>query len=164
MHMSIRFQIGYRILPKVMSKPTSALPSDVRRWLCPAVEATVTSGLRPSCGPWPRALERKARTNGTARFHLADVGGAEPPPPIGRQSRVSETLLKRSHRSNSHVHIRGIIVKLVLGLISLLLISIPAFAQQKKSSCIECHLKLEDPRLSAPAKLFDNDIHRTRGL
>lgn len=35
---------------------------------------------------------------------------------------------------------------------------------QKKSSCIECHAKLEDPRLSAPAKLFDNDIHHARGL
>ena len=37
-------------------------------------------------------------------------------------------------------------------------------AAQKKSSCIECHAKLDDPRLSAPAKLFDNDIHRARGL
>ncbi len=37
-------------------------------------------------------------------------------------------------------------------------------AAQKKSSCIECHAKLDDPRLSAPAKLFDDDIHRTRGL
>jgi len=35
---------------------------------------------------------------------------------------------------------------------------------QKKSSCIECHIKLDDPRLSAPAKQFDNDIHRARGL
>ena len=35
---------------------------------------------------------------------------------------------------------------------------------QKKSSCIECHIKLEDPRLSAPAKAFDNDIHKSRGL
>ncbi|HKP47793.1 MAG TPA: cytochrome c3 family protein [Pyrinomonadaceae bacterium] len=35
---------------------------------------------------------------------------------------------------------------------------------QRKSSCIECHIKLEDPRLSAPAKLFDNDIHKSRGL
>lgn len=35
---------------------------------------------------------------------------------------------------------------------------------QKKSSCIECHIKLEDPRLSAPAKLFDKDIHKSRGL
>jgi len=35
---------------------------------------------------------------------------------------------------------------------------------QKKSSCIECHVKLSDPRLSNPAKLFDNDIHRGRGL
>src|SRR6266480_889395 len=35
---------------------------------------------------------------------------------------------------------------------------------QKKSSCIECHIKLDDPRLSAPAKLFDNDIHQSPGL
>lgn len=35
---------------------------------------------------------------------------------------------------------------------------------QKKSSCIECHSKLEDGRLSAPAKFFDNDIHHARGL
>ncbi|MGZ8844068.1 MAG: cytochrome c3 family protein [Pyrinomonadaceae bacterium] len=35
---------------------------------------------------------------------------------------------------------------------------------QKKSSCIECHIKLEDTRLSAPAKLFNNDIHKSRGL
>src|SRR5216117_3819495 len=37
-------------------------------------------------------------------------------------------------------------------------------AAQKKSSCIECHIKLDDPRLSAPAKLFENDIHKSRGL
>jgi predicted CXXCH cytochrome family protein len=42
-----------------------------------------------------------------------------------------------------------------------LFISAPA---QKKSSCIDCHVKLTDPRLSNPAKLFDNDIHRSRGL
>ena len=35
---------------------------------------------------------------------------------------------------------------------------------QKKSSCIECHAKLDDKRLSAPAIAFDNDIHRARGL
>ena len=35
---------------------------------------------------------------------------------------------------------------------------------QKQSSCIECHIKLDDSRLSAPAKLFDNDVHRSRGL
>jgi predicted CXXCH cytochrome family protein len=35
---------------------------------------------------------------------------------------------------------------------------------QKKSSCIDCHVKLADPRLSNPAKLFDNDVHRSRGL
>lgn len=35
---------------------------------------------------------------------------------------------------------------------------------QKKSSCIDCHAKLDDPRLSNPAKLFENDVHRSRGL
>ena len=35
---------------------------------------------------------------------------------------------------------------------------------QKKNSCIECHGKLEDARLSAPAKLFEHDIHGGRGL
>jgi predicted CXXCH cytochrome family protein len=44
-----------------------------------------------------------------------------------------------------------------------LLLFTPAPAQ-KKSSCIECHSKLEDTKLSAPAKLFDNDIHHARGL
>src|SRR5256714_15199942 len=44
-----------------------------------------------------------------------------------------------------------------------LLLCASAYAQ-KKSSCIECHSKLDDTRLSAPAKLFDNDIHRSRGL
>ena len=37
-------------------------------------------------------------------------------------------------------------------------------SSQKKSSCIECHAKLDDPRLSAPAKTFENDIHKARGL
>src|SRR5215218_5691908 len=35
---------------------------------------------------------------------------------------------------------------------------------QKKNSCVECHVKLDDSRLSTPAKNFDNDIHRARGL
>ena len=35
---------------------------------------------------------------------------------------------------------------------------------QKKNSCVECHVKLDDSRLSTPARNFDNDIHRARGL
>ena len=47
----------------------------------------------------------------------------------------------------------------------MVLLTVSALASaQKKSSCVECHVKLDDPRLSAPAKLFDNDIHRGRGL
>jgi predicted CXXCH cytochrome family protein len=48
-----------------------------------------------------------------------------------------------------------------LGIILAAFTLVPA---QKKSSCIECHSKLEDTRLSAPATLFDNDIHHARGL
>ena len=51
----------------------------------------------------------------------------------------------------------------MLRLAVVLLLFTPAFAQ-KKSSCIECHARLDDPRLSAPAKLFANDIHHARGL
>lgn len=45
-----------------------------------------------------------------------------------------------------------------------LLVLFTVVSAQTKNSCIECHVKLEDPRLSNPAKLFDNDIHRSRGL
>jgi predicted CXXCH cytochrome family protein len=48
--------------------------------------------------------------------------------------------------------------------VMVLLALFTAAAAQKKSSCIECHVKLDDPRLSNPAKLFDNDVHRGRGL
>lgn len=60
----------------------------------------------------------------------------------------------RSYRS-SRTYLSFVIITIVF--------VTPALAQ-KKSSCIECHAKLDDPRLSAPAKLFDNDIHKSRGL
>ena len=52
-------------------------------------------------------------------------------------------------------------IALQLAIILVLFTLAPA---QKKSSCIECHAKLDDKRLSAPATAFDNDIHRARGL
>src|SRR6266540_168323 len=52
---------------------------------------------------------------------------------------------------------------IILQIAMIPLVFASAFAQ-KKSSCIECHARLDDPRLSAPAKLFDNDIHHARGL
>ena len=54
-------------------------------------------------------------------------------------------------------------IRVALAVMVLLTLCAVASAQ-KKSSCVECHVKLEDPRLSSPAKLFDNDIHRSRGL
>jgi predicted CXXCH cytochrome family protein len=52
----------------------------------------------------------------------------------------------------------------VLSWIAAVLTLFTVASAQKKSSCIECHLRLEDQRLSAPAKLFNDDIHRGRGL
>src|SRR5678809_478590 len=49
-------------------------------------------------------------------------------------------------------------------LCALLWLSFTVASAQKKSSCIDCHVKLDDRRLSAPARLFDNDVHRSRGL
>lgn len=48
--------------------------------------------------------------------------------------------------------------------ISMVVLIFTSAQAQKKSSCIECHTRLDDPRLSAPAKLFDSDIHHARGL
>ena len=62
------------------------------------------------------------------------------------------------HRQHARATLK---LALRLGIILVLFTLAPA---QKKSSCIECHAKLEDTRLSAPAKLFENDIHHARGL
>lgn len=63
---------------------------------------------------------------------------------------IEEAVLRRS-------------ASVVLGTVLMLLLFTTAPAQ-KTSSCIECHSKLEDARLSAPAKLIENDIHHARGL
>lgn len=51
-----------------------------------------------------------------------------------------------------------------LAAIAVFLFFCASASAQKKSSCIECHIKLDDTRLSAPAKNFENDIHKSRGL
>src|SRR5687767_135390 len=53
--------------------------------------------------------------------------------------------------------------RMVLPVLVLLALFIQASAQ-KKNSCLDCHVKLDDQRLSAPAKLFEHDVHRGRGL
>src|SRR5438132_3378171 len=55
-------------------------------------------------------------------------------------------------------------ISLILLPLWILFVFVSSASAQKKSSCIECHIKLDDTRLSAPAKLFDNDIHKSRGL
>ncbi len=52
----------------------------------------------------------------------------------------------------------------IIGAVAASLSLFASVSAQKKSSCVDCHSKLEDTRLSAPAKLFDNDIHHARGL
>lgn len=79
------------------------------------------------------------------------------------------TLDRASRQHNSHFSVFNFQFSLPFFLAGLLLVvlasatPVPAQAQQK-NSCIECHAKLDDPRLSAPAKLFDNDVHKARGL
>ena len=46
---------------------------------------------------------------------------------------------------------------------ALFLRSVPG-AAQTPNSCIECHSALADDRLSKPTRLFDDDIHKLRGL
>ena len=70
------------------------------------------------------------------------------------RAQLARGLRARDARATFRVAVR-------LGIILAVFTLVPA---QKKSSCIECHSKLEDTRLSAPAKLFDNDIHHARGL
>ena len=48
--------------------------------------------------------------------------------------------------------------------IPVLLVFFSTTSAQTRSSCIDCHMQLEDSRLSAPAKQFANDVHRARGL
>jgi doubled CXXCH motif protein/cytochrome c554/c'-like protein len=48
--------------------------------------------------------------------------------------------------------------------VAMVLLLFTLASAQKKSSCIECHSRLDDPRMSAPAQLFDQDIHHARGL
>lgn len=45
-----------------------------------------------------------------------------------------------------------------------LLVAAASVSAQPKNSCLECHVKLADPVMSAPAKLFDTDVHKARGL
>lgn len=49
---------------------------------------------------------------------------------------------------------------------ALLAAGTPARAQEPPSAqaCIACHLKQKDPRLSAPARTFKNDIHAQKGF
>ncbi len=46
----------------------------------------------------------------------------------------------------------------------LLLWPAPAAAQPAKDNCAACHLETGDERLAAPAKAFDDDIHKAKGF
>jgi predicted CXXCH cytochrome family protein len=73
----------------------------------------------------------------------------------------------RMHRLTNAIRNHAVIARRPAGALlgaAIILVSFTLASAQKKSSCIECHLKLSDPRLSAPAKQFDNDIHHARGL
>jgi hypothetical protein len=58
----------------------------------------------------------------------------------------------------------GAVFALILGFATLIVnTETTTSAQDKKNSCIECHSRL-DGRLGEPAKLFEHDIHRSKGL
>jgi hypothetical protein len=60
------------------ARSDSALPPDVRRWLCPAVKVLFyTRGLCPWCGLWPKKSEGLSPDQGhSPENNLAAVGGA----------------------------------------------------------------------------------------
>ena len=59
---------------------------------------------------------------------------------------------------------RRVLVFLTTVLPVVVLLAFSPVSAQQKNSCIDCHVKLDDQRLSAPAKLFEHDVHRGRGL
>lgn len=58
------------------------------------------------------------------------------------------------------------VAALVLAAASLAVTPSPAAAQliPRNEDCVECHLGLDDERLSAPARLYQNDIHIEHGF
>ncbi len=56
----------------------------------------------------------------------------------------------------------GALVGLVL--LTLLVWSLPASAQQRVESCATCHLETGDERLATPAKNFPGDVHSAKGF
>jgi predicted CXXCH cytochrome family protein len=89
---------------------------------------------------------------------------------VRRQSVATTALLIKDmkHQSFNEAQDRSKAASLPLHskffVLAILFVFCATASAQKKSSCIECHSKLDDTRLSAPAKLFDNDIHKSRGL
>ena len=77
-----------------------------------------------------------------------------------RPAKIARSLKMASKPSASLI--RGCFYLAALPGIILILFTVAS--AQKKSSCIDCHSKLGDPRMNAPATLFDNDIHHARGL
>ena len=71
---------------------------------------------------------------------------------------------RKEHNSRQGpVFFTKLCARTVLPVVVLLTLFTQASAQ-KKNSCLDCHVKLDDQRLSAPAKLFEHDVHRGRGL
>ena len=71
--------------------------------------------------------------------------------------------LNQAMRVDQSGEIRRVPQRTVLTVMVFLMLCTQASAQ-KKNSCFDCHKQLTDSRLSAPAKLFENDVHRARGL
>lgn len=82
--------------------------------------------------------------------------------PLERRSRCILASINIRLLRSRRLFALGLLRTLLTGLMVLLFFA--SASAQKKNSCIECHTKLDDQRLSAPATLFANDAHRARGL
>jgi hypothetical protein len=81
----------------------SALPLDMRRWLCPAVTVALTMGSAPGPAFGPAQSGPSPNRRHSRESSIAYCGGAKPPPHIERQSREddSKVLLRQSFEPQS---------------------------------------------------------------
>src|SRR5687767_1893225 len=99
-----RFQ-GSALPQKTSALSTSALPPDVRRWLCPAVSNQIIPGLCPWFGLSPTDLLGQRPHQGHSPKNKGHLhGGAKPPPHIRRRSRTTNEGLLGQRQNNRLSH------------------------------------------------------------
>ena len=86
-----------------------------------------------------------------------------------KEKNLNESAALKGARKPEAARCRRYFIKAVLAITTIVAAAFVIFlsnntsAQNKESTCIACHSRLEG-NLAEPARLFDNDIHRARGL